>query len=390
MQNTLDISAGGYPHPAESLHLNKASLWSAIVFGTVAMLVFLLMPAYVGILASLGFNDAQLGNLASMDLAGITVASVLAMLWIKTANWRVAAILSMLGLIGANLLCLGTTDYMTLMALRLIAGLAAGTGIVLAFTIIANSDSPDRYTGLFVTIQVLAQSLGFVFAPTLIESAGSDSFYYLFALLALASIPLVAFIPSRHQKANDVTSTDESKKGSKLAVILALTSMTLFFLGQGAIWAFGDRIGVSGGLDSQAVANALALTAFASLFGALLSAWMDVKFGRTWPILIAILVQLAALTLFYGEMSSIYFTLLFSIFAFCWNFGIAFQVGVVASMDRTGRYTALIPAFQGAGLALGPFIAGIFLAGESYININIVSGFALAAYLFIILPLTKK
>lgn len=390
MQNTLDISSGGYPHPAETVHLSKVSLWSAIVFGTVSMLVFLLMPAYVGILASVGFNDAQLGNLASMDLAGITLASILAMLWINRFNWRLAAVVSIAGLILANLLCIGMADYSSLLALRFVAGFAGGTGIVLAFNIIASCDAPDRYTGLFVTIQVLAQSIGFLLAPTIIESAGSDSFYYLFALAAAAVVPLTRYFPARNP-ASTVTSEDISKDSKpRLGLILTLVSMTLFFLGQGAIWAFGDRIGVSGGLDGQEIANALAMTALASLFGALLSAWMDVRFGRVLPILIAIVIQLLALMLFTGEMTPFYFTLLFSIFAFSWNFGIAFQVGVVASMDKSGRYTALIPAFQGAGLALGPFIAGIVLTGESYFNINIVAGVAFIAYLILILPFAKK
>ncbi len=390
MHNTLDISSGGYPHPTEAAHLTKMSLWSAIVFGTVSMLVFLLMPAYVGILASVGFNDAQLGNLASMDLAGITLASILAMLWIKRFNWRLAAVISIAGLILANLLCIGSTDYNSLLALRFLAGFAGGTGIVLAFNIIASCDAPDRYTGFFVTIQVLAQSIGFLLAPTLIESAGSDSFYYLFAIAAVAVVPLVRYFPA--QSPESEVPADQSKNGKKprLGLILALISMTLFFLGQGAIWAFGDRIGVNGGLDPQEIANALAMTAFASLFGALLSAWMDVKFGRALPILIAIIIQLLALVFFTGEMSPLYFTLLFSIFAFSWNFGIAFQVGVVASMDKGGRYTALIPGFQGAGLALGPFIAGMVLTGESYFNINIVAGVALIAYLILILPFSKK
>lgn len=390
MQNTLDISSGGYPHPTEAVHLTKMSLWCAIVFGTVSMLVFLLMPAYVGILASAGFSDAQLGNLASMDLAGITLASILAMFWIKRVNWRLAALVSAIGLIVANLLCIGAHEYSSLLVLRFIAGFAGGTGIVLAFNIIASCDAPDRYTGFFVTIQVLAQSLGFLFAPSIIEAAGSDSFYYLFAASAVVFLPLIRFFPDRNPAAEANADASSAGGKSRAGLILALVSMTLFFLGQGAIWAFGDRIGVSGGLDPQEIANALAMTAFASLFGALLSAWMDVRFGRALPILIAILIQLLALIFFTGAMSPLYFTLLFSIFAFSWNFGIAFQVGVVASMDKDGRFTALIPGFQGAGLALGPFIAGMVLTGESYFNINIVAGVALIAYLILILPFSKK
>ncbi|GGO79309.1 MFS transporter [Marinobacterium nitratireducens] len=386
MQNTLEMNVAIDAKQLENPPLSTTSLWRAIVFGTVAMLVFLLMPAYVGALATLGFDDSQLGNLASMDLAGITVACVLALGWIKRVDWRLAGMLAMASLVAVNLLCAGISDYQTLMGLRFIAGLAGGSGIVLAYTIIAGSSAPDRYTGLFVTIQVLAQSLGFVVAPSLMENFGVDSFYYLFAALALAALPLLKAFPKRGQDSRNASAGGESQRSSRLALMLVLLSMTLFFTGQGAIWAFGERIGMAGGLDAQAVANTLALTAFASLFGAALSAWMDVRYGRFWPILTAILVQLVALALFTGEMNAVYFATLFSIFAFSWNFGIAFQVGVVASMDHGGRFTALIPAFQGAGLAIGPSLAGIFLNGGGYFSINLVSGVALVAYLLFILP----
>ncbi len=104
MQNTLEMSVALDDKPVESLPLDKTSLWSAIVFGTVAMLVFLLMPAYVGGLAILGFDDGQLGNLASMDLAGISLACVLALLWIKRIDWRLAGMLAVAGLVAVNLL----------------------------------------------------------------------------------------------------------------------------------------------------------------------------------------------------------------------------------------------------------------------------------------------
>jgi len=390
MQDTINMTVDHHKEPTQSLALNKTSLWSAIIFGTVAMLVFLLMPAYVGGLASLGFDDSQLGNLASMDLAGITVACILATLWIKRVDWRLAAMLAMAALVAVNLLCIGVADYETLMMMRFSAGLAGGSGIVLAYTIIASSAAPDRYTGLFVTIQVLAQSLGFVIAPTLIENVGVNGFYYLFGALALAVTPLVRAFPRSGSENAPATTGSAQPRPSGFILTLVLVSMTLFFIGQGSIWAFGERIGIAGGLDSQAVANTLAVTAFASLFGAALSAWMDTKYGRFWPILIAILVQLAALALFTGEMNAVYFAVLFSIFAFSWNFGIAFQVGVVASMDHGGRYTALIPAFQAAGLAIGPSLVGMFLNGGGYYSINLISGAALIAYLLLILPFAMR
>ena len=370
---------------------SPAAVWSGILVGTSALLVFLILPLYVGALAGVGFDDGQLGNLAAMDLAGMALASLLALFWIKRLNWQRVGLLAMAALALINFLCLGITDYASLMMMRVAAGLAAGSAIVLTYSIIANTTHPDRYMGLFVSAQVLAGSIGFIVIPSFANDSGSDLFYYLFGGLALLAATFVRWFPETghagelHQK--------EARRlhvSAKLAISSILIAMTLFFIGQGSIWAYGERIGADAGIDAQVIGNVLAGTSIAALFGGLLSAWLDVRFGRFWPILLAIGVQLVALALFYGEMETLHFALIFAIFSFSWNFGIAYQVGALISCDSDGRFTALIPAFQGAGLAIGPALAGGFLSGEGYYVVNIVSGSALFAYLLFILPFCRK
>lgn len=174
------------------------------------------------------------------------------------------------------------------------------------------------------------------------------------------------------------------------AVLLVLLSITLFTVGQGALWAYGERIGMAGGLDAQAVGNALAITAGSSLLGAALSAWMDVRCGRFWPILVAILAQLVALGFLVGELEFLLFSTLLAIFAFSWNFGIAFQLGVLVSIDPRGRYVSLFPALQGIGLAVGPLLASLVIAGGDYRMVNAISGVALVSYLLLILPFSAR
>ncbi|QCY09458.1 MFS transporter [Pseudomonas sp. MPC6] len=391
MSNSIGAIAVAQLPAVESSQVSGGGVWAAILFGTIGLFVFLMMPMFVGALASNGFDDGQLGNLASMDLAGMAVASVAALFWIKRLNWRLAGLMSMAALIIGNLLCLNVTDYGSLMLLRFVTGLGGGCAAVLTYSVIANTTRPDRYMGLFVAIQVLAQAIAFFAAPSMQAHWGVNSFYYLFSSLALLAMGLVKWFPSTGH-AEDLHRGEAAglPVSAKLAVFSILIAMALFFIGQGAIWAYGERIAATGGLDAQTIGNLLALTSLASLLGAVLSVWMDVRFGRFWPILIAIAVQLVALGLFHGEMSAIVFAVIFSIFAFSWNFGIAYQVGALISCDTEGRYTALIPAFQGAGLALGPALAGAFITGGSYFSVNLISAAALGGYLLFILPFSRR
>ncbi len=364
---------------------------AALVFGAIAVAVFLVLPLYVGALAENGYDDGQLGNLASMDLAGMAVASLLALFWMKRLNWRLVGAVGMAVVIAANFSCLGVEDYGTLLALRLVAGLGGGSAVVLAYGVVASTTHPDRYMGLFVVTQMVFQVAGFLLLPSLLERSGLPVFYYLFIGLASAGL-LLAFLlpPTGHAEELHRGEADGLPVKGRLAIFLVLASMMLFFLAQSGIWAFGELIGAAGGLDDQTIGNLLAGTTLVSLFGGAVSAWLDVRFGRVLPILVAVLVQVAMLVFFFGNMSATFFFVVFGVFSFCWNFGIAYQVGTLVSVDSDGRYTALIPAFQGAGLALGPAVAGLFLTGEGYYSVNVISGIALLTYLALILPFARR
>ncbi len=367
------------------------TVFAALVFGAIAVFVFLVLPLYVGALAENGYDDGQLGNLASMDLAGMAVASVLALFWMKRLNWRWVGAAGMAVLIAANFACIGINDYGTLLALRFVAGLGGGSAVVLAYGVVASTTHPDRYMGLFVVTQMIFQVAAFLLLPSLVERYGLPFFYYLFIGLASVGLLLGFLLPSTgHAEELHRGEVDGLPVRSHLAIFLVLASMMLFFLGQSGIWAFGELIGTAGGLDDQTVGNLLAGTTLLALFGGVASAWLDVRFGRFLPILVAVLLQVAMLVFFFGDMSATFFFVVFGVFSFCWNFGIAYQVGTLVSVDGDGRYTALIPAFQGAGLALGPAVAGLFLTGEGYYSVNVISGIALLAYLALILPFARR
>jgi len=57
-----------------------------------------------------------------------------------------------------------------------------------------------------------------------------------------------------------------------------------------------------------------------------------------------------------------------------WPFVMAYQMGLVASADSTGRITVLISAAVASGGAIGPGVAGFLKTGESYLPIYTMSG----------------
>lgn len=361
---------------------------AAMLIGGFSLLVFLILPSYIGALAGLGFNDNQLGYLASMDLAGITTASLISVLFIKKINWRILSLTSLIALIGLNMFCINQNDYPSLLTLRFCSGVAGGLVLVISYSVISASRDPDRNIAIFVATQVLFQTIGFLCVPQLTENWGVNGFYWVFSVASVIGLVLVPLLPAKRHDENPTHKVSDKTKA--LPTFLILIAMTLFFSGQGSIWGFGEIIGQAGGLSSAETSNALAFTSFTALFGAGLAAWMSNRFGRFWPILVAIAVQCAMTLNFHGEMSATYYLIVFAIFSFGWNFGISFQVGALCDTDPEGRFAALVPAFQGAGLAIGPALGGAFLTGDGYYTVNLISFFALVLYLVLILPFTRN
>lgn len=392
MSDTVEIGMTGLTDRLnQAEHFGRKAVWSAILAGTCVLMMFQLQPILIGGWAQAGIAESDLGLLAASDLAGATLASLLGLLWVKKFRWRPAALIALMMVMGGNLLCVGQSSFIQLFAYRLLAGLGSGTLVVLTMSIIARTSHPDRYTSFFLAGQVVAQSIAFTTMAAIVAEQGVSTLYYLFAGLAALSLPLISLFPhSSASEAFDDSGSAVTAPVGRSALVLILASMALFYVAQGALFAFSERIGAAAHLDAEGIGNALAISALFALAGAFLAGWLDTRFGRFKPIIVAGAAQLAVLVLLQGQMSLLFFTLMFGVFSFFWNMAFPYQVGVLVSHDKEMRFAALIPAVQGLGLTIGPALAGSFLGGESYLPVNLIAGIALVLYLVAILPFSRK
>lgn len=392
MTDTVDIAMTDAIEMGEQTeHFGWKAVWASILLGTFVLMVFLIQPLLIGGWAGQGFSESELGLLAAADLMGMAVASVAGLFWVKRLPWRPVALAGLIAVMAGNLLCIGAAELIHLIALRLLAGLGAGSVVVLTMSVIARTSHPDRYTAFFIGSEVFFQSIAFTLFAGMAAEQGIDSLYYLFAGLAAATMVLVGFLPhSGASEAIDETGTAVTEPVGRGILLMILAAMAIFFLAQSALWAFVERIGSGAGLEAEGIGNALAISGLFSLSGALFAGWLDLRWGRVVPLIIAAGAQIILLALLQGEMSLIYFTIVFGLFGFFWNVGIPYQVGVLVSHDKEMRFAALIPAFQGLGLATGPALAGAFLGDGSYLPVNIIAGVALLLYLVVIVPFSRR
>ena len=118
-QGTSPESINEFDHPT--------AIFAAIILGFAGTGVAMGLPLLVGSMAdSLGFNEQQLGWLASSDMGGLFIGSVLTSFFVVKFNRRHLAGLGLILVILGNYLSTQNADLLPLMMSRLGAGIGAG------------------------------------------------------------------------------------------------------------------------------------------------------------------------------------------------------------------------------------------------------------------------
>ena len=369
-----------------AVNSNKA-LSAAIILLVVAGTLWLIMPVYIGAAAeSLQLDESQLGALGFADFAGMAMASILALLWIRRIDWRYAAAAGLSVMLCGNLLSIFIDDFRALLTLRFVTDLGAGSVASVGLAALADSEKSDRNFGLAIAAQTLLGSLGLFGLPYLITIWGLDTVFVLLAVMAIMVLPMVKWLP-RFGKPGDTRVS--GKRGVLLFPMMGLVAMTLFFANVGAVWTYIERMGAHADLSATYIGKTLALANAIALFGALAAVWLGDRFGHFRPLLTVVLFQLLALALLNIEINAISYFVSLCIYAIFWNFTIPYQMTVTAQSDPTGRLIVLATAFHGAGAAVGPGLVALFISPGSFIAVYAVAAACSLLCFTLFLPLLK-
>ncbi|MCP5060547.1 MAG: MFS transporter [bacterium] len=358
----------------------KAPTISAILLCVAGTAMFLILPFFVGTAADhAALSDRQIGLLASCEIGGIGLASLLAVSWQHRVSWRLAAGLSLGFIVAGNLLSIGATTAGPLIMIRFLTGfLGEGPAYALGLACLGQEREPDRAFLQLTATQVAYAAVAFWGLPQVVSSWGFTGMLVVFVAIAVLGVPFVRWLPREHREASPMHGTPARLPGSRLALV-ALVFHMVFFTGVGSIWTYVERMGRASGLENQQVGMALAVSTAISFVGLLLASRANDRFGRRPPFAFAGigLGAAAAILALPLELSGfIAATALFSVF---WNIGGAFQLGLAAKLDTDGRYLVLAPAFQAAGNTLGPAVAASLLSGQGYQPVNWLGGLCCVA-----------
>jgi predicted MFS family arabinose efflux permease len=337
-----------------------SSIAAYLITAAIAPLMVFIGPIVVGAYVDvLGYSEKLAAQIYAADLAGATLGGVLAFALLRRLDWRTIMRVGIVLFLISNLLSLAADTFSALVTIRLLAGTGAGTLTSMTIVSIGLTKSPDRIYGLWGASQFTLAALVAAVLPGLIADYGLAAPFLILSGLGLAIVCVTHLFPHGAEPKSGGSSLAGTRRGTVLGVI-GLTGFFIFFLGQAAVWPFGERIGISAGFSTEQVGNAVAISLVGAIFGSLVATVIGNTFGRLLPLVATMVGASIGAIIITSQPSLTVFTVGLFVFSFAWNSCIPFLNGIMANLDRGGRLLAaagiVIPASSSAGPAIGSLV----------------------------------
>ncbi|WOH36706.1 MFS transporter [Thalassotalea fonticola] len=362
----------------ESIFDKPMVIAAAVIISIVGNAVFIGMPMLVGSLAdTLGFNEQQLGWLASADLMGIFVASIAVSLLINKVNRQTLAYIGITIAIIANFCSTLFHQFDTLFMIRIISGLGGGICYSVGVASLAGTHKTARNFSILLFVLVAVNAIELYTFPDISAKWGVDGIFLFFCAAFVGTYYFVRYLPktNEHNKIenSEVESDEQLQDANQQSATeipswipwLCLAAVACVYINVGAFWAFIERLGVDANLSNDFISNTLALGTLFTLTGCAIATWMSNRFGQSKPLLAAFILMTAILFLLAFKVDATSYVVAATVFNFCWLFIDVFQLGTIGNIDHTGKYAALVPGAQGLTQSVSPAVAGYILS-EGY------------------------
>ena len=351
--------------------------------------ILMITPLLLGTWADLyGLSERQIGALASVELACIGLASLTAGLWINRANPRTVYLVGLPLIAAGDALTFYLDSTAALFVLRGILGLLAGAIAAMGTALLAHAANPARVYGYNVAGQFGYGFIAFLSIPPLMVASNSIvPLVVVLSLTTLAAAPFALWV-SQERLAKPTRSV--SPQRIPLAPLSILGATLVFFVVQLGVWAFVERMGVTLGHDRVAIGQVLAATGLAGGVCALLIGRLERLFGLAVLLSTACVFELGGLALLHHADAFVFYGVGLVVFSMGWAMVPPLAFGLLASRTSSSALTALLPAAQTAGMALGPAaMAMLIRPGDFSLMIN-TSLALIFLFLIIMLPLSRR
>jgi len=380
--------------PASATGMPRTRLYAIVLFAAIMPFVLMAAPVIASQYGSqLGFGPAQIGQLFSVEMAAMSLATLPAWFWQPRADWRTVARLCTLVFVLANIVSGWMEGFWALVSLRFISGLGGGSIMVICLSSAAGSDNRDRAYGLWVVGQLVLGAVGLWILPPLFASFGLKAAYLLMALLALLCLPLAGAFPAASPCAPPPAAAAHGDAAAMPwgGMICALLAVLLFYVGLSGVWTFVETIAQASAIEAADSGRILSVATLLGIAGAASAAAIGKRWPRPQMLLLGYGLMVLSVLLWFGLPGIIRYAAGALIFKYTWTFVLPFVLACVADLDRNSRLINITNLVIGGGIAIGPALAGSMLepGAVGMTGVLTLSAVCLAASLGLILGSRK-
>lgn len=348
---------------------------AVMAVGVAGVLIPGLQPQLLGALAHEGrMSASELGIVATVELLAMGIAAGGAGFVLPVIRLRAIAAIALLAAAMLDWLTPAASGAL-LIGTRAVAGLAEGVLVWIAIGLIIRTAHPERWSGIYLMIQTLAQFaiatlLGLVVIPAAGSRGGFDALAAATAL-ALAALP---WLPRAYAPLDGVHATSGSPPARGL---VALAGVVLYLGFIVAVWVYVEPLGLQRGIPAATLAIVAPLSLAMQVIG---SGVATIVAGRlpALPVVAGVaVVNLALLVLMGSTTSPAVFLGATAVFGLLWLFSMTFQIPLVVAADPSRRAAALIGGAQLIGASLGPFAASLLVSGQDVTPVLVFGAAAL-------------
>jgi predicted MFS family arabinose efflux permease len=348
-----------------------SSLVSACAMGAAGVMLFGVLPLLLGAIADhFQLDEGQAGMVAMAYFGGFFLATLTSIVWIRRVNWKLVSITALFLIATGMVVGAWFTTFNIVLIGVVLSGAGGGAAYALSAGMVSDMDDPDRKFAIkLIPEQILPAVLLMVLPAFVIPIYGLGGFLVTVAAVSVALILFVVWVPAKGK--SPLTTEQGGAKASPL-VIVGLLALLFYFGGIAGVWAFLERIANDGNMDPAVVGNLLVVALASTIVGPIVAAIVGDRFGRIVPQVVGTVIVLATFVLLAGEITVMKYGIVMALMPGAWYFVIAYQMGIIADADNSGRYAALMSSALGLGAFFGGPIVG---------SVAQASGFA-SAYIF--------
>ncbi|HJY40785.1 MAG TPA: hypothetical protein VJ303_06110 [Steroidobacteraceae bacterium] len=359
-----------------------------LLVGVCGVMIAGLQPLLLGALLQEGrITAAQLGHAATAELLLMGLASAYAGGRWKAEHLRAIGAISALALAALNIATVWANGE-TVTLIRALAGVPSGVLIWITIAMIARSPTPERWSGIYLTIQTLAQFLAATaLTAWVIAPAGANGGFIALAVLCVGSAVAAVALPNRFAPLV-ADSTASNMPNARGFLALAATFLWMAFIV--GVWVYAEPLSRQSGHAPTVVGVAVSLSLALQVLGGATATALAGRLRWFPTLMLCAVIYVACLLAFATLPGASLYLVTSSVFGFLWMFSLPFFVPMVIAADPTRRAALLIGGAELAGGSLGPLFAS-FVVTDADVRGSLGFGaFALALTIAIALALHRR